>query len=142
MGCCFCRPDTEVLNDPSVIVHATVGDIAFDKACRCGEATVEKGCEGLMYVKENVLYYEIALSQGRLCCLSLRQAYNVTDITSIEVFEDRVEGFKNKFIILRPGLKIAVKPQSGSVTTIFVAMPEATEFAAKLKELIPANKEK
>ena len=137
MGCCFCRPDTEVLYDPSVTSHATVGDIAFDKACTYSDPTI-KGCEGLMYIKENVLYYEMACS-GRLCCLSRRQAFNVTDITSVEVCEDRVETFKRQFIILRPRLKITVKPQSGSVTMIIVAMPDAAEFAAKLNELVSPN---
>ena len=50
---------SEVLYDPSVTAHATVGDIAFDKACTYSDPTI-KGCEGLMYIKENVLYYEIA----------------------------------------------------------------------------------
>ena len=138
MGCCFCRPETDVLYDPLVTAHATVGDIAFDKACNYGDPTV-KGIEGLMYIKENVLYYEMACS-GRLCCLCCRSAHNVADITNVEVVEDRVETFKNKFIILRPGLKITVKPQSGSATTIVVAMPDAAEFGARLSELTSSNK--
>ena len=57
MGCCFCRPDTEVLYDPSVTAHATVGDIALDKACTYSDPTI-KGCEGLLYIKETVTVAE------------------------------------------------------------------------------------
>ena len=70
------------------------------------------------------------------------RAYKVKDITSIQVIENQAVSFQNKFLVLRPGLKITVKPCSGSVTTILVAMPDAAEFAAKLNELTASSKHK
>ena len=134
MGCCLCRPDTDVVHDDSVSAHARVGDIAF--VYRYGHSMIKGCCSGLMYIREDILYYETVCS-GRLCCKCCRRAFNVRDITSVEVVGNRMEIFQNKFIVLNPGLKITVKSHSGSNTTIIVAMPDAQEFAAQLNK--PAN---
>ena len=124
MGCCSCRPDSDtVLNDPFVTLGARIGGIAFIS----DYAFTKTGIGGLMYIIEDMLYYE-AICCGRLCCLSCRKAFKLTDITRVEVVENRIERVS--------GLKITVKPRSGSVTTIIVAMPDATEFAARLNQMI------
>ena len=133
MGCCSCRPDSDaVLNDPFVTLGARIGDIAF--ITQYG-VFMNRGIGGLMYIIEDMLYYE-AICCGRLCCLSCRKAFKVTDITRVEVVENRIERVSGNIFYLHPGLKITVKPRSGSVTTIIVAMPDATEFAARLGQMI------
>lgn len=129
MGCCLCRPDTDVVQDVSVTAHTRVGDIAF--VYRYGQSMIKGCCSGLMYIREDVLYYETVCS-GRLCCKCCRRAFNVRDIISVEVVNSRIERFHNKFLVLNPGLKITVKPN----TTIIVAMPDAQEFAAQLNRLV------
>ena len=144
MGCCSCRPDSDtVLNDPFVTLGARVGGIAFISE---NYVFTNTGIGGLMYIIEDMLYYE-AICCGRLCCLSCRKAFKVTDITRVEVVENRIERVSgNSHIYLHPGLKITVKPQSTPDTlrivvampdtTIIVAMPDATEFAARLGQVI------
>ena len=133
MGCCLCRPDTDVVQDPSVTAYARVGDIAF--VYRYSHSMIKGCCSGLMYIREDVLYYETVCS-GRLCCQCCRRAFNVRNIASVEVVKNRTETFHGKFLVLSPGLKITVKPHSGSSTTIIVVMPDAQEFAAQLNQLI------
>ena len=137
MGCCHCLPDTDVLHDPTVTAHARVGDIAF--VYQVGQDMI-KGCGGLMYIKEDILYYEMECS-GHLCCQSCRCSFNVKDITNVEVINDQVVRFHNKSLFLNPGLKITVKPDSGTDQTIIVAMPDAQEFAGQLGKLTASNKD-
>lgn len=132
MGCCLCRPDTDVLHDPTVTVHARVGDIAI--VYRYGQTMIKGCCSGLMYIREDVLYYETICS-GRLCCQSCRRSFNVKDITTVEVINNQVVRLHDKFLLLNPGLKITVKPHSGTDQTIIVAMPDAQEFAGHLSKL-------
>ena len=136
MGCCLGRPDTDVVHDTSVSAHARVGDIAF--VYRYGHSMIKGCCSGLMYIREDVLYYETVCS-GRLCCKCCRRSVSVRDITSVEVVNNQAERFQNKFLVLNPGLKITIKPPSGSSTTIIVAMPDAQEFAAQLNKLANVN---
>ena len=136
MGCCLCRPDTDIAHDVSVSAHARVGNIAF--VYQYGHSMIKGCCSGLMYIREDVLYYETVCS-GRLCCKCCRRAFNGRDITSVEVVTNRIERFQNEFIVLNPGLKITVKSQSGSSTTIIVAMPDAQEFAAQLNRFANLN---
>ena len=137
MGCCLCRADTDVVHDASVSAHARVGDIAF--VYRYGHSMIKGCCTGLMYIREDVLYYETVCS-GRLCCKCCRRAFNVSNIARVEVISNRAEMFQNQFIVLNPGLKIAVKPSgSSSGTIIIVAMPDAQEFAAQLNRIANLN---
>ena len=136
MGCCLCRPDTDIVQDPSITAHTRVGDIAF--VYQYGHSMIKGCCSGLMYIREDVLYYETVCS-GHLCCQCCRRAFNIRDITSVEVVSNRIERLQNKFLVLNPGLKITVKPGSGSGTIIIVAMPDAQEFAAQLNRLANLN---
>ena len=152
MGCCLCRPDTDVLNDPLVTMHVTVGDIAI--VSQYSRSVIKGYCSGLMYIKEDTLYYETVCG-GRLCCQCCRREFNISHITGVEVIENQLvrlevfgnqrpvwfprERYNDNFIILRPGLKITVKSTSGSITTIVVAMPDAMEFANLLSKLVPLN---
>ena len=120
-----------MLNDPSVTLGARVGSVAFVDRYSTYKNT---GVGGLMYIKDDMLYYELDCI-GRLCCLSYRKAYKVADITRVEVIENQVVRVRLNFLLLNPGLKITVKSQSGSVSTIIVVMPDAAEFAAKLSQM-------
>lgn len=136
MGCCLCRPDTDVLNDPLVSMHATVGFIAF--VSQYSHVFAGGCCSGLMYIKENTLYYETVCG-GRLCCQCCRHEFSISLITGVEVIENQLVTFHNRYIFLRPGLKITIKSTSGSIMTIIVAMPDAMEFANQLSKLVPLN---
>lgn len=61
----------------------------------------------------------------------------MSDITGIEAVQNEIVRLGgNKYIALRPRLKITVKSsESGSITTIVVAMPNAEQFASQLKQL-------
>ena len=137
MGCCLGRPSTDILHDPSVSAHARVGDIAI--VGQYGQTIkIEGCCSGLMYIKEDILYYETVCS-GYLCCQCCGHSFNVRDITSVEVVQNHIARFGyGKHLYLNPGLKITVQSRSGA-STIIVAMPDAQEFAGQLNEFANQN---
>ena len=136
MGCCACRPETDVLNDPSVTLRTMVGDVVF--IGRYGNYMNRGlGVHGLMYVKDGMLCYDL-LCFSRLCCRCCSRSYSVSDITDIEVVQNDIVMFaRGDFIALQPGLKITIKSsESDSIKTVIaVAMPNAEQFASQLKQL-------
>lgn len=147
MGSCCCgRPTTvtSVQYDPTVTVHATVGDIFFDH--QHYQSYNVGGCaRGLMYVKEDRFFYE-SMCCNKLCCKSCQccsccgMSCDTTDIISVEVIENQsfqIPGDHGRVrnIHLKPGLRITIKQPSSAGVTILVQMLDAHGFAAQLTRL-------
>ena len=152
MGCCLGRPVTHILNDPTVAIHTTVGDIAI---VRRYSSTLVKGCcNGVMYVRpsEGLLYYETKCGSS-LCCRCCRHSFAITDISRVEVIENgRVlirSGSRarsgdmladgGEYLDLHPGLKIIFGNSAHPTAVIHVAMPDAKRFVGELKEIIKSE---
>lgn len=126
MGCCLCHPLAEVVQDPDVSFHTTVGDIVVLRGIMT--SSVKGCCSGIMYVKEDTLYYETQCGSS-LCCKCFRQGFLLSEIQNVEVVQNQAVRYQmSKYILLSPGLKIT----AGQNTTILVAVSDAAAFSQQL----------
>ena len=142
MGCCLGRPVTDILNDPTVAIHATVGDIAIVRGY-CSTTAIRGGCNGVMYVRpsEGLLYYETKCGSS-LCCRCCRHSFAITDISRVEVIENGRISYSagsTQYLDLHPGLKIIFGNSAHPTAVIHVAMPDAKRFVSELKEIIKSE---
>ena len=87
MGCCLCRPLAEVQEDPDILFHNRVGDIAVFKH-DFNTYKVLGGYNGIMYVKDGYLYYEARCGR-RICCACCKQRFSLAEIRSINVLHNQ-----------------------------------------------------
>ena len=132
MGSCMCHPLTDVEQDPTVSCHANVEDIVFFSG-NFPIYQVLGCCTGIMYVKDNVLFYNMKCGTSLCCTCYGRKRTNLGDIHSIEVVtNDIVRFWGHKYvheIVLAPGLKITLK--NGNV--VLVGCSDAVVFAQELQ---------
>ena len=83
MGCCFGIPAAEIENDPTITVKAEVGDVIISNIHYTQR--VEGGFNGIMYVKDGYLYYQV------LCCCCCNRQFLLSDITRIQTWNQRME---------------------------------------------------
>ena len=139
MGCCFCHPLADVVNDPTVTRYVAVGDIVIVRGpIRSQVYEVRGPFGGLMYIRAGLLHYETQCG-GSLCCRCCRRSFVLEEISRVEVLTNEyvpvpAQGDRRGGLLhLNPGLRITVgAPSDGLVTIITVAMPDAEEFAAEL----------
>ena len=126
MGCCCCRPLAEVEQDPSVSFHTDVGNIAIVHGIV--SKSIQGCCNGVMYVKDGVLYYETKYGSSRLCCKCARDNFPLSEIQTVELVQNQAVRYQStKYILLSPGLKITL---SGGV--VLAAIPDAAVFSQQL----------
>ena len=122
--CCACNRASLILEDPSIIIKARVGDIGVGTA-RAARLKVQGACDGVMYVDGDTLRY-----MG--FCVYSTKLQNVTNIEVVD--EGYVVIGREQPLVLRPGLKISL--QDGRM--IAVAVPEAHAFAEMLRKVVPS----
>lgn len=139
MGCCCCccfHPLSDVQQNPAVSTCTEVGDITIVSGVSLRQ--VKGGCNGLMYIQEDSLYYETRCG-SKLCCKFCRYQLKLSQITKVEiVHNETVYSDRGGYINLSPGLKIAAHPS----TTVLVAMPDATIFGPQLAQASVREKDK
>ncbi len=150
MGNLMCRPASHILDSPSVISCAEVGDITVISGIFTVTNSSDKRCwDGILYIKGDSLYYQTKMG-SLLCCKSIQLRFKLSEIMKIQVIKGTLELPNNT--ILNPGLKITLeKPTITTTTTsrsitshttttkttvtkryIFVDMVEADRFAMDL----------
>ena len=132
MGCCFCHSHSDIIHDPTVIVYATVGDMALVNGPM---STMYKNhcCrQAFLYIQHDSLYY----FENRYFCHTLTCKYPFTCINTIEVLRNEAVNIADEELLLNPGLQITMTGSNGLATTLSAVMPEADEFVKQLKKLI------
>ena len=123
MGCCIFRPITIVTEDPDVVMCTNVGGTVISSTYY----RLEINSDGLLYVKDNKLYYESV----RFCwlnCKWLRRVWHVSEVKRVEVITPD-SGREMNY-----GLKIVMQNESRQTTTLeaSAAMNEAVNFRTQL----------
>lgn len=130
---CYCRPQTLVMEDPTVIMHTEVGYCTLMKLS--GEFS-QLNSDGLAYVRNTGhLCLETALG-NRLCCLCVKQSWRLSEISQAEVVRGKItarigtrhqthQTFTQE---MNPGLGIILK----NGNRILMQMPDAVNFCARL----------
>lgn len=142
MGCCFDRPTASIVDDPTVVASATVGDIYFDYGCY--QSYNIGGCaRGLMYVKDEKLWYESTCCGNRhlcckfcQCCSCCGESFELAELSCVEAIENLsfgVRGQQGTYISLNPGLRITTRQNSNNEVLVLVQMQDAHNFVANLK---------
>ena len=136
MGCCLCRPVTDVEQDAAVTSYTDVGDVVFAYGFIVRRV---QGCccNGIMYIKGDSLYYEVKIG-STLCCTCYRVRFRLSEIIIVDIINDQSLGFLGGAIHLSPGLRITAQPN----TTILVSMPDAAVFGPQLAEASNNQKRK
>lgn len=145
MGCCYRHPQTEVTEDPSVVMYTEVGfSVQFGFHGSRFPTLVSKDTffevlshKGLAYVKDSVLFLESKITSNRLCCTLDKHCWKLPDIKQIEVVHGNITIARRQWCCItdqniynmNPGLRIFLKD-----TKIAMAMPAAQEFCAQLSQ--------
>lgn len=123
MGCCLCRPETDVEQDPSVVSYAEVGDIIITRGS-VRLLGLGRYSRGLMYIQGDSFYYVTKCGSKLCCCKCFRYSFKLSDI-------DQVDMLNRSSLNLPPGLRISVHPD----ITILAGMPDAATFARPLSKM-------
>lgn len=76
MGCCVCRPKTEVTESPAVIICVRV-----KRALIMRSTSVDTQGQGLLYVQDGTLCLESTCG-NRLYCMCFKKSWPLTDVIS------------------------------------------------------------
>lgn len=131
MGCCACRPDTEITEDPDVVMYTGVGGTA--RFTTYGHTYLSGACNGLMFLRGRELGY-VPTCGSRLWCRFMQQSWDLSSIKQLTIVRNEtipVPG--NKFmhyINLKPGLKITLHSRINEV--VITDMPDVVSFASQL----------
>ena len=90
MGCCCCcyLLVGEILDDPTIQLRASVGDIAFIRGYY--RNVLSGPCvKGAMYVQDGALYYRPACGK-RFCWECCKKNYQLTEIKGVEVLKNQL----------------------------------------------------
>lgn len=135
MGCCLCRPQTEVTEDPHVIAYAEVGySVVFDDLS--DQFNILDSDSGMFYLRGGVLYFESTVCYS-FCWKCERREWNLSEITRIEVVQRYItvtttSNYGTRQCQVAVNLRIAFSNN----TTLFAAMPSADSFSARLHQHI------
>ena len=155
MGSCICRPLFDITNDPSVLVHASVAGTAMVHTIHDNNFSHDYhillgNLNGLMYVKNDQLYYEDTCGDC-LCCKMSRRSWKlsklkeVTIITGESVTVERGDSIgrpkANAWsfeLPLNPGVRITIEPPG---ITLVAAMHDARDFCLHLNTYISGREQ-
>ena len=126
MGCVSSR---ELLEDPSVVLHAEVGATAVNGIFGIGYRVLTTSCYGgHLYVKNGMLCLSGNLF-GNTWSLAHIKHICVVNHETVWVFS------RNQTVIsLSPGIRLTLEDSSGSRDTLIAEMPDAMNFGMKLRD--------
>ena len=138
MGCFASRPLTEITEDPNVVLCADVGAAAVKGFLT--HRLLNNSCSGgILYVQNNQLCHETKCGTSVYSSL-FGGVWNLTDIREICVVNSEsmwiFAGRAGHILSLRPGLKIKIEGSFGGTDMLVVEMPDAMNFAQRLRDLI------
>ena len=111
--------------DLAVSFYTTVGNIAI---ARGGAVLIaNNACKGILYVKDDSLYYETKCC-GKLCCRCCRQSFKLSEIQNVEVLQNQAVPYDGRN---RIHLSLGLRITAGSYL-IVAAAPDASSFAEQL----------
>lgn len=132
MGCCACRPKTEVTEDPDVIMYTRTGGAALIYPIFSEPLTGMFG-NGLLYVKDGMLFQETTCG-SKLYCECFKKSWDLSAIQSVEYVENDsvvlTTGRTVQVLTMKPGLKIKLVGDAMLVAHI----PDAENFKTQLDE--------
>lgn len=137
MGSCFCRPITEVTENPTVVMYTDVGYCVQTGHSSTDFITI---CRyGLAYVEDGNFFVEGTLG-SRFCCANAGSSSKLFDIKQVEVVQGSFTisrrdqygryGYGEEHH-MNPGLRIVLKNDK----KILMTMPAAENFCARLCQL-------
>lgn len=126
MGCCICRPITDVTDNSAVPSYVSVGLTAtFNQHCPKVNATQF----GFLYIKDNELRHDFTLG-NRLVCRWCTKSWKLAHIQEITMINGAIELPNTDVTIippLFPGIKITLQDATGNgETTLVMAMAYTT----------------
>lgn len=136
MGCCFCRPQTDVTDDPRVVAYAEVGyAVVFDDLSE--QFNILDSTSGMFYVRSGILYFE-ATEWDSFCCKCERKEWELSEIRQIEVVQKHitVTSVSGYYGTSQSRVTVNLKIAFSNCTTLFAAMPSADTFCARLRQHI------
>lgn len=134
MGCCVCRPATEVTDDPEVVVCTEVSNYAM---LYHSGGSVRSQASGLLYIKHDQLCYQATVGSKLCCgcCSNSWQLSRVKQVRAVQAQYVRVP-LSNRVIFLNPGVIIGIENGRGDTNSLVAAMPDAANFSAQLGQYI------
>lgn len=137
MGVCLCRPETDVTEDPNVILYNKVGTALLIHKWM-GPEILSEICDGLLYVKDSHLYHESTMGDI-MCCKCCRHSWKLASVKQIILVQNETlyyPAYKRTLVVsLNPGIIISLKCGN----TIVAEMPEAAEFTSQLGSYINSS---
>ena len=136
MGCCLCRPITEVTEDPEVTLHTEVGAVAIID--NLGTDLISSASQGLLYVRGNRLCYESTVG-SKLCCRHNQTSWYLSQLRDVRVVHGETVLVPMAKVALNPGLRVTFEKSNGSIGTLAMAMPAAVTFRSALLHHVGQN---
>lgn len=141
MGCCGCRPKTEVTEDPNVVMYTPMG--SFIMVDQSGSGA--QNDTGLLYVKDNRLCCEATVG-SKLCCKCCKNSWSLSKVKAVKVMNsgERVtynlprRGLRHEgeIVLSSDALMISILNNQGGTNTLLAYMPDAQNFGPQLSKYI------
>lgn len=129
MGCCLCRPITEVTEDPEVLLHTEVGAVAIID--NHGIDLISSATQGLLYLRGNRLCYESTI-RSKLCCRHNQICWYLSQLREVRAVYGETVLVPMEKVVLNPGLRVTFEKADGSIGALAMAMPAAENFSSAL----------
>lgn len=143
MGSIYCRPQTQVLEDPNVAMYTDVGYSILTGIDSTNSNFITLSYnKGMVYVKDGALHHEVKLG-SRLYCKYAKHSFKLCNIKRIEVVRGNITILRRKgyrstqyTVPMKLGLRIIFK----KCETLVMAIPDPENFCTRLNWCIISSR--